>query len=203
MIFNGKQLEQVKHYKYLDTSISDDGKCIKEVKVWIALAKTTFWKHKELLKSSVGKSLKKKMIRNYIRSVVTYGSEAWALNKQVRNKINTFECWVYHRVLMIRWKDRVCNKEVLERMGIKLCLLSSIAKRTAAFIGHICRGSSVKNMLTILEGRLDGIRSRGAQRRKWTDDVKDWFDITDYGSLKRSSEERKAWKFLIDNLPLS
>ena len=54
-------------------------------------------------------------------------------------------------------------------------LLSSIAKRKAdAYSGHIARGSSRKDMLTILEGRIDGIRSRGAQRRRWTDDVKDW-----------------------------
>ena len=31
-------------------------------------------------------------------------------------------------------------------------------------------------------------------------DIKDWFSITDYGSLKRASEDRKAWELLIDNL---
>ena len=56
--------------------------------------------------------------------------------------------------------------------------------------------------MTILEGSIDGIRSRAAQRRKWTDDVKDWFDITDYGRLKRTSEDRKAWNLLIDDLRL-
>ena len=58
----------------------------------------------------------------------------------------------------------------------------SIAKRKAAFFGYICRGSS--GTMTILEGRVGGIRSRGAQRRKWTDDIKDWFNLKDYGSLK-------------------
>ena len=45
-------------------------------------------------------------------------------------------------------------------------LLSSIAKRKAAFFGHICRGSSGNDIVTILEWSVDGIRSRGAQRRK-------------------------------------
>ena len=147
-------------------------------------------------------SLKKKIIRSYIWSVVTYGSEAWTINKEVRDKINAFECWVYRRVLKISWKDRVSNKEVLERMGIKMRLRSSIAKRKAAFFGHIGRGSSGRDILTNLEGRVVGIRSQGAQRRKWTDDVKDWFNIKDYGSLKRLSEDREAWKLLIDNLRL-
>ena len=59
IIVNGKQLEQVKDYKYLGTNISDDGKCIKEVKIRVALAKTAFWRHKELLKSNVSMSVKK------------------------------------------------------------------------------------------------------------------------------------------------
>ena len=69
------------------------------------------------------------MIRNYIWSVVTHGSEAWTINKEIRNKIKAFEFWIYRRVLKISWKDRVNNKEVLEAMGIKMRLISSIAKR--------------------------------------------------------------------------
>ena len=87
-------------------------------------------------------------------------------------------------------------------MGINMHLLNSIAKRKAAFFGHICRGSSGNGIETILEGKVDDIRSRGAQGRIWTDDLKDWFSSTDYGSLKRTSEDRKAWKLLIDNLRL-
>ena len=125
------------------------------------------------MKSNVSMSLKKKMIRKYIRSVVTYDSEAWTINTDVRNKTNAFECWVYRRVLKMK-----------------------------KFFGHICRVSSGNDILTILEGRLDGIRSPGAQRRKWTDDAKDWFYITDYGSLKKVSEDRETWKLFIDNLHL-
>ena len=66
ILVNGEQLEQVKDCRYLGTNISDDGKCIKEVKTRIALAKTAVWKHKELLKSNVSMSPNKKMIRSYI-----------------------------------------------------------------------------------------------------------------------------------------
>ena len=162
---SGKRLEQVKYYRYLGTNISDDEKCIKEKKITISLAKTAFWKHKELLKSNVSMSLEKKMIRRYIWSVVTYGSEAWTISKEVRKKINAFEFWIYRRVLTISWKDRANNKEVLERMGIKMHVLSFVAKSKDAFFGHICRGSSGRDVITILEGSVDSIRFQGAQRR--------------------------------------
>ena len=98
------------------------------------------------------------MIRNYVWSVVTYGSEAWTIYKEIRNKISAFECWVYSGVLKISWKDRVSNEDLLERMRIKMRLLSYIAKRKAAFFEHICRGSSGKDTLPILEGRVNGTR---------------------------------------------
>ena len=63
--FNGKQLKQVKDNNYLGKNVSGDGKCNKEVKGMIALAKTVFWKLKESLKSNFNMSLKKKMIRSY------------------------------------------------------------------------------------------------------------------------------------------
>ena len=73
-------------------------------------------------------SLKKKTIRSYIWSVVTYGSEAWTINKEVQNKINAFECWIYCRVLKISWKDMVRNKKVLDRMGINMHLAKFYCK---------------------------------------------------------------------------
>ena len=82
------------------------------------------------------------MIRSNIWPVVTYGSEAWIINKEIRKKINAVECWIYRRVLKIRWTDKVSNKEVLQRMGINMHLMNSIAKRKATFFGHICRSSS-------------------------------------------------------------
>ena len=39
---NGKQLEQVQQYKYLGSIITDDGRCEKEVKTRIAVAKEAF-----------------------------------------------------------------------------------------------------------------------------------------------------------------
>lgn len=73
--------------------------------------------------------------------MVIYGSEAWTINKEIRNKIDGFEVWIYRRILKISWKDKVNNRELLRRMGEGMYLMNSRAKRKAAFFGHICRGS--------------------------------------------------------------
>ena len=122
--------------------------------------------------------------------MVTYGSEAWTINKEILNKINAFECWIYRRVLKISWTDKFSNKELLQRIRIRMHLMNSIAKRKAVFFGHICRCLNGNDVVTILEGSVEGIRSRGAQRRKWSDNVTELLNITDYGSLKRTSDDR-------------
>ena len=132
---------------------------MKEVRLRIALVKTAFCKHKKLLQRNASMSLKKKMIHSYIRSVVTYGSEAWTINKEVKNKINAFECWIYGMVLKISWKDRVSNNEVLDRMGMKHAFTKFCCKEKTTFFGHICRGSNGNDIMTILERSVDGIRS--------------------------------------------
>ena len=74
-------------------------------------------------------SLKKEIIRSYIWSVVAYGSEAWKINKEVRNRMNAFLCWIHRRILNISMNDRVSNVEVLERMGINMHFYSVLLQR--------------------------------------------------------------------------
>ena len=48
---------------------------------------------------------------------------------EILNKIKAFECWIYCTVLKITWIDRVSNKEVLERMGMNMHLLSFLTRK--------------------------------------------------------------------------
>ena len=50
---NGIALEEVKQYKYLGTLITEDTKCLQEIKKRIGIAKKSFWELKELMTSNV------------------------------------------------------------------------------------------------------------------------------------------------------
>ena len=53
----GEKLEQVKKYKYLGSWITENGKCLEEVKNRIGQAKTEFWNCKEFLRSNLNLKL--------------------------------------------------------------------------------------------------------------------------------------------------
>ena len=67
---NGVKLEQVTHYKYLGSIITEDGRYVKEIKARIAMAKAAFWKHKELLRGNLRLETKKRILQCYVFPVV-------------------------------------------------------------------------------------------------------------------------------------
>jgi len=63
-----------------------------------------------------------------------------------------------------------------------------------AYAGHVLRGSSGRNALVILEGKISGKRAKGRPRRMWFDDVRQWTMLKDYTEVKRNNEHREAWR---------
>jgi len=107
--------------------------------------------------------------------------------------INAFEQWCYRRMLKISWKDKVSNAEVLKRVGEKeQQLFSKTVQQKLAYAGHVLRGSSGRNALVILEGRIRGKRAKGRPRRMWFDDVRQWTVLKDYNEVNRNAEDREA-----------
>ncbi|UYV79038.1 hypothetical protein LAZ67_17000831, partial [Cordylochernes scorpioides] len=52
-------------------------------------------------------------------------------------------------------------------------------------------GSAGETLLTVLEGKLRGQRSRGRRRRGYTDDLKQWTGR--HEEMKKMAEDRKVW----------
>jgi hypothetical protein len=97
-------------------------------------------------------------------------------------------CTKYHGA---EWHPGACEW----RMKKKNCeLLSIIKQRKVSYAGHILRGSNGKLPTKIIEGKIDGVRARGRQRRTWMDDVKEWTGLVTYEEVKRMAENREEWK---------
>ena len=192
---NGTELDQVKKYKYLGTMVTDDGRSIAEVKRRIALAKDAFWKYGELLRNNVAMKTKKKVLSCYINSVLMYGSESWTITEEMRRRLDAFEMWCYRRILKISWTDRVTNVEVLRRVGeTDKNIYRTICRRKLKFAGHDLRGSSGEMCKNIIEGSVEGKRSRGRQRKTWMGDIKEWMEESSYGAVKRRMEDKKGFR---------
>jgi hypothetical protein len=185
---DGQRVEQVKQFKYLGAIISENGRCIADVKTKIGMAKEAFRKRRELLTRSLNIDIKKRMVKMLIWPVAMYGCETWTMRKEETDRLRALEMWIWRKVGKVNWRDKRTNEEVLKSVGENRCLVESIVKRKKNWIGHVVRGDGL--LKTVLEGRMEGKRPRGRPRMGMIDDLKEG----SYVAMKRRAEDREKWR---------
>ena len=93
----GKQIQQVDRMVYLGYMATEDGKCGKEIKRRIGIARTAFESMSRILTSRNSIELRSRIAECYIWSTVLYGAETWTLTKVTSDKLEAFEMWLYRR----------------------------------------------------------------------------------------------------------
>jgi len=124
-----KQLENVDSFKYLDSILTNDGRCNCEIKCRIAMAKAAFNKERTLFTSTLDLELRKKLVNCYIWSIALYGAETWTLRAVDQKHLESFEMWCWRRMEKIIWTDHVRNEEVLLRVKEQRKTLHEIRKQ--------------------------------------------------------------------------
>jgi hypothetical protein len=67
----------VECFKYLGSTLTNDGRCTCEIKSRIAMAKAAFNKKTTPFTSKLGLNLRKKLVKCYRWSRALYGTETW------------------------------------------------------------------------------------------------------------------------------
>ena len=178
--------------------ITDDGRCIAEIKKRIGMAKDNFNSMRKLLTSKqITNRLKMRMIKCYIYPILMYGSETWTMNKQLEDRIDAFEMWIYRRIGRVSWTEKQTNKQVLGKLGMKKQLLREIKFRQVKYFGHIKRHDTMIKHL--LEGKVKGGRARGRPRDKWEGNFKKWTGYS-LAVCNTKAKDRGCWRFIAANL---
>jgi len=188
IMIEGQKIEQVKQFKYLGAVFTEDGRSVSEVKIRIGIAKDAFRKRQELLRRGMSRTLKKKMVKSLIWPVALYASETWTLSKEVKTRLNAFEMWIWRRMERVSWKDKMTNDAVLQTIGEKRILVETIINRKKRWMGHILRGGGL--LKDVMEGRMEGKRSRGRKRLGMIDELKE----KSYEEMKRRADDREKWR---------
>jgi hypothetical protein len=99
--------EVVDEFKYLGTLINIKNSVPEEIKRRIVAAKRRYYGLNKILKSEhLTWRTKIRLYKTLIRPVITYGSEAWVMNKTDESAINKFEknFWRYKRRRLLEKK---------------------------------------------------------------------------------------------------
>ena len=180
-------------FKYLGSILTNDGRCTREIKCRIAMAKAAFNKKRTLFTSTLDLELRKKLVKCYIRSIALYGAETWTLRAVDQKHLESFEMWCWRRMEKIIWTDNVRNEDVLFRVKEQRNILHEISKRKANWIGHILHRNCL--LQRVIEGKIHGgievTERQGRRRRKLLDDLK---ERRGYSHLKEEALDHTMWR---------
>ena len=113
------------------------------------------------------------------------------IRKSLLSRLDTFGMWIYRRVLKIHWLDQITNEEVLRRMGTGREIMRQFKTRKLQYLEHVT--------LQLIEGKIEGRRSRGRPRTTWLTDLTDSTGAN-YYQLVKAEEDRKRLHGLAVNL---
>ena len=97
-------------------------------------------------------------------------------------------CGFGEKVLNIIWSDKVCNEEVLRRVGEEWAIIAFINRRQRVWLGQILRHGD--HIPLVIEGRIPGKRPPGRPRAGMLDRVKDG---SSYVAVKGRALDREPY----------
>ena len=188
----GEMVKQVNNFKYLESKITSDGRCVIEVKCRIAQAKRAFVELDNILKNKkMTTRSRMRVLKCYVNPILQYGCEAWTLNAELRRAISTVEMWCLCRMQRLSYVARKTNEEILQQTGLKRELLKNVMNRQLQFSGRVMRKQ--KHEHALICGKIQGKRARGRQRLKFMDQLKDVLGGSTEEIL-RAVNDRGGWK---------
>lgn len=189
---SGQCVELVDKYVYLGHEIRidrDNQTC--ETKRRITLAWAAYGALRDVFKSSIPLSMKKRVFDQCVLPVMTYGMETSTLTKKSASRLQVTQRRMERSMLGITLRDRMSNEDLRRRTRVTDVIIR-IAKLKWSWAGHVARLSDIRWTRRLLEWRprLDK-RSRGRPPTRWTDDIKrvttNWLE---------TARSRDKWKKL-------
>ena len=194
---NNKIIERVPRFKYLCAWINENMDPDEEIKIRIALAKSTFCSWSKVLTSRwLSMPLRLRMLKCYVWTRLLYGCETWTLKTAIMNRLEAFEMWSYRRILKISWTEKVRNVDVLKRMEKERELLATNKRRKLEYLGHVLRGPKYELLQTIMYGRIEGKRWIGRKAMSWLRNLRMWTNLTPE-ELFHSARDRDKWRNIV------
>ena len=79
------------------------------------MAKEASTRKTSIFCGSLEKELRKILVKCFVWSVVSYGTETWPLRRNEQEQLKVFEMWIWIRMKRVKWTDKIKNAVVLER----------------------------------------------------------------------------------------
>ncbi|VEN36712.1 unnamed protein product [Callosobruchus maculatus] len=163
--------EVVQSFGYLGSLIDNSGSCENEIRRRIQQARVAMTKLTKIWRDhNITKATKMSLVQSLVFSIFLYASETWTVKKADRARIDSFEMWMWRRMLRIPYTVHRTNVSILDELGNPKRLSSIVSMRMLTFFGHIHRSDNMEKL--VVQGHAPSGRRRGRSPTHWVDTTK-------------------------------
>jgi len=156
------------------------------------------WKNKH-----VSVRAKCKVYRAVVLTALLYGAETWTVYRTQVKRLHSYMMRQLRSIQNVTWKDKIPNKEILQRAGLP-SMADILIEKGLRWIGHVHRMDSGRLPKQLLYSQLcEGKRNNGRPKLRFKDVAKrnmKWREI-DLNSWQRTADNRAAWRSAIKPKP--
>ena len=193
----GEEVERVTHFKYLGTSIEEEGGMETEIAKRVGAGWMNWKKCSGVLcDKKMPVKLKGKVYRTVVRPAMLYGAETWATTKRQESRIEVNEMRMLRWMCGVTRKDKIRNEHI--RGTTKVAQASrKITERRLKWYGHVMRMEEDHVVKRVMTKAIPGKRKRGRPKTRWKDVCKR--DMQTVGLREGDAGDRAYWKEMINN----
>jgi len=157
---DGETMETVRDFIFLDSQITADGDCSREIKRRLLLGRKAMTNLDSILKSrDITLPTKVCLVKAMVFPIFMYVCESWSIKKAEHRRIDAFELWCWERLLRVPWTARRSNMSILTEINPEYSLEGLMLKLKLQYFGPLMRRTDSFEKTLIL-GKIEGMRSR-------------------------------------------
>jgi hypothetical protein len=188
-------LQQVSHFRYLGTEVSDQNRSTTDIRCRTAQALAacsnlrTIWRN-----HGISLTTKMRLLDCLVVPIALYGCETWTLTKADLDRLQAFGMKCLRAVLNISWRDHITNKETATRATrSERYIVDTVQHRQHAWLGHVLRMDGKRLPKMSVQAHAHSIRCRGRPRKSWVETVLARSGL-DFKTAVHMAHNREKWR---------
>jgi hypothetical protein len=195
-----EDIEEVEKFTYLGSIVTPNGGTEEDVNARINKAKASFAQLNKIWSSTqIRNKTKLKIFNTNVKSVLSYGSETWFLNKKLVNKLQVFVNKCLKRILKIFWPTIIRNEDLWKRTGQDK-ISNQIKQKKFRWLGHTLRKDKDDITKHSLKWNPQGQRKRGRPKNTWRRQLSKELKEMGLENAETMAQDRGEWRKIVHGL---
>ena len=199
---DNREIEDVQHFTYLGSKISQNGNSEDEIKERLTKARKAFGMLRNIWKSrKITTTTKLRFYKTNVLPVLLYGSESWKMTGTIINKLNIFQNKCLRRILRIFWPKVISNQELQDMTKIEP-VSEAIRRKRWRWTGHVLRMGPNTIPRIALRWTPQGSRRRGRPLETWRRTIEKEMKPRGWtwGQMAKMASDRERWRSTVSAL---